>query len=41
MTVIETKRRPFIVRLWRSYTGYRCIMGPVNAAISAWHTSRA
>lgn len=33
---IYLKRRPFVVRFWRSYVGWRAIYGRWNSLKAAW-----
>lgn len=38
--IIATKRRPFPVRFWRSYVGWRAIYGRWAAIKEAWLIAR-
>ena len=39
--IIHLKRRPFLSRLWRSYDGYRAILGRRDSLRAAWMIARA
>ena len=36
MTTVQTKRSPFLMRLWRSYSGWRGAFGRRESFIAAW-----
>lgn len=38
---IYLKRRPFIVRMWKSYSAWRAWLGPLDSLKAAYRTSTA